>query len=127
MIDYLDLDDLLAAARAAVGQEPEVRDWGLLEAALARPQATVFGAEAYPTLYKKAAALLHLLARNHALVDGNQRLAFVATCLFVGLNGLHVRVPSDDEGEKFVVAVAAGELDVSDIADVLADWTAPLA
>jgi death-on-curing protein len=71
---HLDLDDLLAAAEAAVGRAPEVRDYGLLESALARPQSTVFGEDAYPGLHEKAAALLHSLVSNHALIDGNKRL-----------------------------------------------------
>jgi death on curing protein len=125
VIDYLHLDDVLAAARATFGQDPEVRDWGLLESALIRPQATVFGSEAYPTLDVKAAALLHSTARNHALVDGNKRLAWVSTRLFYVLNGRDVRVPSVEEGEKFVVSIAAGELEVPEIAAVLASWTRP--
>jgi death-on-curing protein len=125
VIDYLHLDDVLAAARATFGRDPEVRDWGLLESALVRPQATVFGSEAYPTLDVKAAALLHSMARNHTLVDGNKRLAWVSTRLFYVLNGRDVRVPSVDEGEKFVVSVAAGQLEVPEIAEVLASWTRP--
>jgi len=120
--DYLDLDDLLAAATAALGRGPKVRDWGLLEAALARPRASAFGELAYPTLPEKAAALLDLLARNHGLVDGNTRLAWVATRLFLILNGHDLRVPDVDRGEKFVVAVATGGLDLPEIAATLAGW-----
>ena len=65
-------------ADAAVGAEVMVHDVGLLESALGRPRATVFGDDAYPDLHTKAAALLHSLARNHALVDGNKRLAWAA-------------------------------------------------
>ncbi|MEV0842860.1 type II toxin-antitoxin system death-on-curing family toxin [Actinocatenispora sera] len=122
MTDYLDLADLIAAAGAYLGREPEVRDWGLLESALARPRATVFGDDAYPQLRQKAAALLHSLARNHALIDGNKRLAWVSTRLFLILNGADVRAPSVDEGERFVVAIAAGELDVEKIAATLSTW-----
>jgi death-on-curing protein len=122
--EYLDLDDLLAAAEAAVGKPPEVRDWGLLEAALARPQASVFGADAYPGLHEKAAALMHSLARNHALVDGNKRLAWVATRLFYLFNRGDLRPPTVDQAEALVVGVAAGQLDVPEIADTLATWTA---
>ena len=70
---YLDLDDLLHVAERVLG-EVLVRDVGLLEAAAARPRATAFGAEVYGDLFTKAAALLHSLATNHALVDGNKRL-----------------------------------------------------
>ena len=123
MTDYLDLSDLIAAARSYLGHEPEVRDWGLLDSALARPQASVFGDDAYPQLPQKAAALLHSLARNHALIDGNKRLAWVSTRLFLILNGADLRTPSVDEGERFVVAIAAGELDVEKIAATLSMWS----
>ena len=75
MTEYLDLDDLLVIARAAIGEDVVVRDYGLLESALARPRASVFGQDAYSDLHLKATALLHSLARNHALIDGNKRLA----------------------------------------------------
>ncbi|HEY5135034.1 MAG TPA: type II toxin-antitoxin system death-on-curing family toxin [Candidatus Nanopelagicales bacterium] len=109
MIAFLSLDDLLAAAEAAVGRTPEVRDYGLLESALARPKATVFGADAYPGIHDKAAALLHSLVRNHALVDGNKRLGWVAVRLFYVLNGLDLRADHDD-AFAFVMGVAAGEI-----------------
>ena len=109
MIAFLSLDDLLAAAEAAVGRTPEIRDYGLLESTLARPQATVFGADAYPGIHGKAAALLHSLVRNHALVDGNKRLGWVAVRLFYVLNGLDLRADHDD-AFAFVMGVAAGEI-----------------
>lgn len=86
MTRHLTLDDLLFIASQARGQT-HVRDYGLLESALARPSATVFGSDAYPSLYTKAAALLHSLASNHALVDGNKRLAWAACAVFLGING----------------------------------------
>lgn len=121
--EYLDLDDLLVIARDATGGEVAVRDHGLLESALARPRATVFGADAYPDLLTKAAALLHSLARNHALVDGNERLAWLATYVFLDINGQRVTASNDDVVE-LVLAVAAGELDdVAAIAVRLRDCT----
>jgi death-on-curing protein len=120
--EYLDLGDLLLIARDAVGGEVVVRDFGLLESALARPQTSVFGADAYPDLLTKAAALLHSLARNHALVDGNKRLAWLATYVFLDING-HRVTASNDEVVELVVAVAAGELDdVPEIGDRLRKW-----
>jgi death on curing protein len=121
-IDYLDLEDLLAVARAFLGHTPEMRDWGLLHSALARPQATVFGAEPYPTLPEKAAALLHSSARNHALVDGNKRLAWVAARLFAAMNNSTLHAPSVDEGEKFMLGVAAGTIDLPEIVATLIAW-----
>ncbi len=116
---YLDLDALLHVATRTLGAEPEVRDHGLLESALARPQASAFGEDAYPTIHDKAAALLHSLARNHALVDGNKRLALAGTIAFLGMNGLRLTF-TNDEAYDFVIAVATGELeDVSSIATIL--------
>jgi death-on-curing protein len=123
MIDYLDLEDLLEIARAAVGGEPAVRDYGLLESALARPRASVFGTDAYPDLHLKAAALLHSLARNHALVDGNKRLAWTACLTFLAINGHWISAPEDDRFE-FVVQVASAALpDLDKIAEQLRIWS----
>ena len=122
MTRYLSLDDLLHIADAAAGVEVMVRDVGLLESALGRPRATVFGEDAYPDLHTKAAALLHSLARNHALVDGNKRLAWAATAVFLGINGHRVST-GNDEVVELVLAVAAGELDdVVVIAARLREW-----
>lgn len=109
-IDYLSADDLLEVA-AGVLDEVRIRDAGLLASAAARPSTTIFGADAYPTFAEKAAALLHSLARNRALVDGNKRLAWSAARAFCLLNGRDIRYDID-AAEKFVVSVAAGELDV---------------
>ena len=106
---YLDLDDLLHVA-GRVLPRVEARDVGLLEAAVARPHASAFGEDAYPTLHDKAAALLHSIARNHALVDGNKRLALAAVIAFYGLNGQRLTL-SNDEAYDLIVAVAAGERD----------------
>ena len=122
---YLTLPELLHIAVRALGGEPEVRDYGLLESALARPRATVFGSDAYPGLDAKAAALLHSLARNHALIDGNRRLALAATIAFNGVNGRRLRL-TNDEAYELIMSVAEGKLDsVDDIAAVLATATRP--
>jgi death-on-curing protein len=124
--DYLDLDDLLAAADAAVGSRADVRDVGLLQADVARPMATAFGEEAYPALDEKAAALLQSIVAGHPLVDGNKRLGWVAVRLFYRLNDADVR-PTPDEAFDLVVSVASGDRrDVTEIAGTLARWrTAP--
>jgi death-on-curing protein len=113
-VDYLGVDDLFELAEVILGRA-HVRDAGLLASAAARPQTAVFGVTAYPTLPDKAAALLHSIARNHALADGNKRLAWSAMRAFLLLNGHDVTHEVDDS-EAFVLAVAAGELDVPDIA-----------
>lgn len=107
---FLDLEGLLHVAERALGMAPVVRDHGLLESALARPQTTVFGDDAYPGLHEKAAALLHSLARNHALVDGNKRLALAGTIAFYGINGVRLTL-SNDEAYELVMSVAIGEVD----------------
>ena len=117
---YLTLDDLLQLARAVVGDDVKVRDAGLLGAAAARPETSVFGDDAYPTLAEKAAALLHSIARNHALIDGNKRLALASATVFCGLNG-HYPYPalSNEEAYAVTMGAATGELDVPEIAAVL--------
>ena len=122
---YLSLPELLHVAERTLGPGYAVRDYGLLEAALARPQATAFGKDAYPDLDAKAAALLHSIARNRALIDGNKRLALAAVITFYGLNGRRL-ILTNDEAYDLVVSVAAGELDsVDDIAAVLQHATQP--
>lgn len=112
MTEYLSLEELLLLTRK-LGAGP-VRDPGLLDSAAARPQATVFGEDAYPTLPMKAAALLHSICSNHALVDGNKRLAWLATLAFLAINGITVEMP-DDEAFELVMGVAEGSVDVGEI------------
>jgi len=113
-LDHLSVDDLLEIA-AGILDEVAVRDMGLLASAAARPQTTVFGDDAYPAFSEKAAALMHSLARNHALVDGNKRLAWAATRVFCLMNDRDLAFTVDD-AESFVLAVATGTMDISDIA-----------
>jgi death on curing protein len=122
MIEYLDLEDLLEVARRAVGEDVAVRDHGLLESASARPRATVFGKDAYPDLHLKAAALLESLARNHALVDGNKRLAWTACRTFLAINGQWINA-SEDQRFELVVRVASGEDRLEEIAEQLRTWS----
>jgi len=122
---YLTLPELMHVAERTLGPEVPVRDHGLLESALARPQATAFGVDAYPSLEQKAAALLHSLARNHALVDGNKRVALGATIAFLGLNGRRLTL-SNEEAYTLVMDVASGRLeDVSGIAELIKAGTGP--
>ncbi len=124
MTEYLDLDDILAVGAAALAPaELLVRDVGLLESAIARPQASAFGEDAYPDLHLKAAALLESLARNHPLVDGNKRLAWVATRYFLIKNGTDARPPSASEGDRFIREVAQGSVELVDLARRLKEWT----
>ncbi len=122
---FLNLEDLLHVAARTLGADPQVRDVGLLVSVLARPQASAFGGDAYPTIHQKAAALLHSLARNHALVAGNKRLALAAMIAFYRMNGLRLAL-TNDQAYELVIDVASGRLnDVAQIAGVLEASTAP--
>jgi death-on-curing protein len=116
---YLTVEQAMRIARIAVGGPVHVRDVGLLEAAVHRPRASVLGQDAYSDLFTKAAALLHSLARNHPLVDGNKRLAWLATYVFCAKNGIELDT-ADNPAYDLVVAVASGSLDdVGEIARIL--------
>lgn len=122
---YLTLEELLVVADRAIGGDVVIRDVGLLEAALSRPRASAFGSDAYPLLTEKAAALLHSLAKNHALVDGNKRLALAGTIAFLGLNGLRLTY-TNDEVYDLIIAVADGTIDeISVLAQELGAHTKP--
>lgn len=114
-IEYLDLDDLVLLATALLGDPPPIRDLGLLSAAVARPQASAFGDDAYPEIWSKAAALLHSLVKNHALVDGNKRLGWLACAVFLDLNGIDPTTASNDDVFDLVMRVAAEPIEVLDI------------
>lgn len=112
-VEFLTLEDLVGLVRRLdVGP---VRDLGLLDAAVARPRSSAFGADAYPSIELKAAALLHSLVRNHALVDGNKRSGWLATVVFLDVNGHAVELVEDDAFD-LVMDIADGQLDVEEIA-----------
>ncbi|WP_404390368.1 type II toxin-antitoxin system death-on-curing family toxin [Humibacillus xanthopallidus] len=117
-VDYLSVEDLLEIA-GGVMDEVAIRDAGLLAAAAARPEVTVFGEDAYPSFEEKVAALLHSLVRNHALVDGNKRLAWSAARIFCLLNDRDLTY-TVDEAEDLMLRAASGQIDVPDIAAWLA-------
>lgn len=121
---YLTTPELLQVAERVV-PGAVVRDLGLLESAVARPRTSLIGKDAYPSLAGKAAALLHSLAKNHGLVDGNKRLALAATIAFLGINGWRLTF-TNDEAYEFVMAVAAGALEeVADIQRQISDHLEP--
>ncbi|WP_099042662.1 type II toxin-antitoxin system death-on-curing family toxin [Mycobacterium neglectum] len=122
MTVYLDLDDLLLVAARAITGAVVVRDYGLLESAVARPRTTVVGVEAYPDIHTKAAALLHSLCRNHALVDDNKRLAWTACQVFLGLNGEWVAASEDDRFDLMIDLASGVVDDVERIAALLRTW-----
>jgi death-on-curing protein len=114
--EFLDLDDLVELARRLLGDSPPIRDVGLLESAVARPRATVFGDDAYGDIWTKAAALLESVVKNHALVDGNKRLAWLATAVFVEINGVNVTAASNDEVFELVNRAAAEHDTIEELA-----------
>ncbi|MDI6519883.1 type II toxin-antitoxin system death-on-curing family toxin [Streptomyces coelicoflavus] len=121
---YLTAEDVLAIAGLAVDdQAVVVRDAGLLESAVHRPSASMFGQEAYADLFDKAAALLQSLAVNHPFVDGNKRTAWTSCVVFLAMNGVELR-PDIDAAESLVVAVATGDVDeIKAISEVLRKLT----
>jgi death-on-curing protein len=114
-IEFLDVDDLVDLARSLPSDPPPIRDIGLLGSAAARPQTTAFGEDAYPDLVTKAAALLQSIVNNHALVDGNERLGWLATAVFLELNGIKASRASNDDIYELVMWIAASNPDLNDI------------
>ena len=119
-IQYLFLDEEIEIGMALI-PDFRIRDIGLLESAVNRPEMTVYGQEAYKTLAEKIAALMHSLASNHALVDGNKRITWSCGRVFAILNGCDFEVDVD-EAERVIVALASGELDAKSLAPIIEKW-----
>ena len=117
--EYLDVEDIVDLVARLLGNPPPIRDLGLLGSAAARPAASAFGQDAYPDVWLKAAALLQSLVKNHPLVDGNKRLGWLSTAVFLDLNGMDVTRASNDEVYGFVMTVAGGQQSVPEIAEGL--------
>lgn len=118
-IEYLDTDDVVAAAGELFVDPPPIRDIGLLGSAVARPQTTVFGEDAYPDIWSKAAALLQSVVLNHALVDGNKRLGWVVTAAFLEINGVAVERATNDDVYDLVIEVATTHHEIEHLAERL--------
>ncbi len=118
-VEFLDLDDVVDLAVALLGDPAPIRDIGLLGSAVARPQTTAFGEDAYPDIWTKAAALLHSIVKNHALVDGNKRLGWLATAVFLEINGVEISRAGNDDVYELVIDAAAGKPAVDAIAERL--------
>lgn len=118
-IEYLDVEDLVELARRFLGDPPPIRDLGLLGAAAARPQASAFGEDAYPDVWSKASALLHSIVSNHPLVDGNKRLGWLATAVFLEINEASVSAAENDDVYDLVMSVAISALSIDEIAAAL--------
>jgi death-on-curing protein len=116
LVEFLDLDDVLDLARRLLGDPPPIRDVGLLGSAVARPQTTIGADDAYPTIWLKAAALLQSIVGNHALVDGNKRLGWLATAVFLEINDASVANASNADVYDVVMEIAATGSDLDAIA-----------
>lgn len=123
-VQYLDLADYIGIASEVTGLDEvivaKIANLDLADSALHAPSAGFGGDDFYPDFVNKAAILIVRLAKNHALPDGNKRVAWVSLRYFLELNGWewHSR-PSIDEAEEAVVAIAAGEWDESRTAEWL--------
>lgn len=122
-VEYLDLDDVIALSERLLGAPAPIRDVGLLGSAIARPQTTVGGRDAYADLWSKAAALLQSIVNNHALIDGNKRVGWLATAVFLELSGIAIAAAANDKVYDLVVAVAATRLSVDEITERLRQLT----
>ena len=115
-VDYLNPVELIIINEELVGAElSQLRNVDLLESAILRPQSSAFGQDAYPTIIDKAAALFHSLCNNHTFVDGNKRVATVATIIFLNNNGYQVSW-TKEEAYEFIMGISKGEHDVPAIA-----------
>ncbi|HSM83506.1 MAG TPA: type II toxin-antitoxin system death-on-curing family toxin [Nodosilinea sp.] len=103
---------------ATFGGTTGVRDQGLLDSALAQPQATFDGELLHPTLADQAAAYLYHLSRNHPFIDGNKRTAFAVTESFIETNGYRLTL-TDDEAYELTMQVAQGQLSKAELAGML--------
>lgn len=118
-VEFVDLDDVIGLVIALLGDPAPIREVGLLGSAVARPQTAAFGEDAYPDIWTKAAALLHSIVTNHALVDGNKRLGWLATAVFLEINGIAISSVSNDDVYDLVIDVAASQPTVETIAERL--------
>lgn len=118
-VEFLDLDDVVGLAIALLGDPAPIREIGLLGSAVARPQTTAFGEDAYPDIWSKAAALLHSIVKNHALVDGNKRLGWLATAVFLEINGVKISGASNNDVYDLVIEVASSQPTIEAIAERL--------
>lgn len=120
MTEFPTADEVLVAAQYACGFRPLVSDPGLFESSLKRPAATIFGTDAYPRIWDKAAALLHSLVTTQALADGNKRTGWAACWLLLGLNGHRIAPTLDtDAAEQLVMEIADNQLNWEQISQRL--------
>jgi len=125
-VEYLDLEDVIRLATLLLGDPPPIRDIGLLGSAISRPTTTVYGVDAYPDVITKAAALLQSIVGNHALLDGNKRLGWLVTSVFLELNGIEAPRIGNDAVFDFVMWVASESPELSSVSSRLRNLTSNL-
>ncbi|WP_020620447.1 type II toxin-antitoxin system death-on-curing family toxin [Paenibacillus daejeonensis] len=123
MIIFLTKEEIVSAhyfmmRRMNDADQAGVKDHGLLESAVHRPQQSIFGEDAYPDLFDKAAALLESLVKNHCFHNGNKRTAYLVTKSFLMINGKHLKMERKAAVE-FVVDIAKGIHPVEAAAEIL--------
>lgn len=121
-VEYLTFEDLIEIGEVLIPNF-QVRDIGLLKSAAMRPTTYIYGKPAYPTFPEKVSALMHSLASNHTLVDGNKRLTWAGGRLFALLNDYDFQVEID-EAEEVIVQLASGKLDARSLTPILKKWLA---
>lgn len=107
---FLTLAEVTGLAALACGEPPALRAPGLLASAVNRPRARMFEVAAYADLWAQAGALLHAIAANHPLVDGNKRTAWLSAAVFLDLNGVDLAEADQDRAYDLVIAVASGRM-----------------
>ena len=127
MTEYIDPEDVEALLdEEGFHYKDGARGRNLLLSALAAPM-PVFGEEVHPTLDEKAAVLLLSVMRNHALADGNKRLAWLVAAAFLELNGVDLVIDDVDEADGFLRSVASGDVELEGVADWVRERMHPLA
>ncbi|MBW4613876.1 MAG: type II toxin-antitoxin system death-on-curing family toxin [Desmonostoc vinosum HA7617-LM4] len=125
---FLIMDEVLAIHAdqiSSFGGSHGVRDEGLLESALAQPQATFAGELLHATMHEQAAAYLYHLAMNHPFIDGNKRTAFAVMDTFIRLNGYSLNL-TDEQAYDLVMQIAQGQMNKLELADYLEQAIAPI-
>jgi len=120
-MNYLNINQVLAIHSKVIeqaGGSRVIRNTGLVDSAVARPQATFGGKDLYPDIFSKAACLGHSLIRNHPFVDGNKRTGYMSMRLFLNINGYDIKAP-EDEKYKLVIEIAEKKRDERSIAEWL--------
>lgn len=122
-IRYLSVQEVIAINVAMIqryspGEQVGVKEPGLLQSAVHRPQSSVFGEDAYPSIFEKTAALFESLGQNHPFHNANKRTAFTAIVVFLRYNGLSFKMNAK-EAEDFTVDMVNHHFDLQQSAEII--------